>query len=61
LNFFKIKQRPGEKVEEYIRRIKEKGIKCRTDEEQVRDATIVGFLPYIQGTVCNHDKEAGPL
>jgi len=57
--FFKIKQLPDEKVEEYMRRIKEAGVRCRADEEQVRDATIVGFFPYIQGSVCNHYIEAG--
>jgi len=58
--FFKTKQLSGEKVEEYKRRIKEEGVRCRADDEQVRDATIAGFLLYIQGSVVNHDIEASP-
>jgi len=54
-----MKQIPGEKVEEYMRRVKEEGIKSLADDEQVRDATIDGFLPYIQSCVCNHDIEMG--
>jgi len=60
-DFFKIKQQPGEKVEEYMNIIKEAGIKCRADEEQIRDATIAGFLSFIQGSVSNHDMEPGQI
>jgi len=56
---FKMKQLPGEKVEEYMRRIKEKGVGCRADDEQVCDSTIAGFLLYIQASVCNNDIETG--
>jgi len=59
--FFKIKQLPGEKFEEYLNRIKEAGVKCRADAEQVCDATIAFFFPYIQGSVCNHDMELGQI
>jgi len=60
-DFFKIKQQPGEKVEEYMNRIKEAEIRCRADEDQIRDATIAGFLPFIQGSVFNHDLEPGQI
>jgi len=44
-----------------MNRIKEAGVRCPADEEQVRDATIAGFLYFIKGSVSYHDLEPGQI
>jgi len=59
--FFKTKQEPGEKSEDFIRRIQKARLKTRASDEQIRNTIMDGFLPHIQLSVMNHDIKAGAV
>jgi len=59
--FFKTKQETGEKSEDFIRRVQKAGLKAHANDEQILNAIIEGFLPYIQLSVMNHNIEPGAV